>query len=162
MDLFKVDVLERSSLRVVMRLRIDSLDEVTFPLSRSFAMMLIDDETELPEASAAFSAWHTVQEERDTSFAASLAITAVRLLEVRGLPRKHGEPPAGMSRADVDDSSDPGVLGEARYEITTDVPGMFDHLKPGDSWGSSAYDEGGEGPLFTGADGDPRAWERGD
>jgi hypothetical protein len=160
MDLFKVEVMERSEGRIVMRLRIDSLEEVTFPLSSSFAIMLVDDVTEMPEASSAFSSWVSAQEEKNELFLPRKTITAVRLLEVRGLPRVHGEPPAGMTRDDVDRSTDPGVLGEALYEITTDAPGMFDHLAPGDSWGSSAYDEMGEGPYYTGADGDPRAWER--
>ena len=43
-DLFRVEVMGREARSVRLRLRILSLDEVTFPLSPGFARMLIEDE----------------------------------------------------------------------------------------------------------------------
>ncbi len=85
---------------------------------------------------------------------------SIRRLEKRGLPREQGEPPAGLNRDDVDDSEDPGVLGEALSEAVVDAEGMLGHLEVGDAWGTTADDEAGDGPLYLGGSGDPTEWRR--
>ena len=155
-DLFSVRVESREERSILLRLQILHRDEVTFPLSPSFAMMLIADES--LDSHSEFRAWQSAREAEDEWFDASAHITAVRLVEVRGLPRKQGEPPAGLTWDQVDESDDRGLLGEALYEIRVDVDGMLSHLKPGASWESTAYDELGSGPLYVGKEDDVREW----
>lgn len=157
-DLFRVEVMGREARSVRLRLRILSLDEITFPLSPGFARMLIEDEG--APGYARYERWLNARCEIEEFFDAGEHFVAIRLLERRGLPRAQGEPPAGLSREDVDASEDPGLLGEALYEIVVDVEGMLAHLEPGDSWDSTAYDEAGTGPLYLGEPGDPTQWQR--
>lgn len=157
-DLFRVKVEANEGNTVRLRLHIISLDEITFPLSPSFAMMLLEDEG--APGRKRFSRWLWDTIEADEWFNSSDHVVSITLLEHRGLPRAHGEPPAGMTHDDVDASEDPGVLGDALYEIVVDAEGMLAHLEPGDSWGSTAYDEAGHGPLFLGAPGDPTQWRK--
>jgi hypothetical protein len=155
-DLFSVRVESREERSILLRLQIQSPDEVTFPLSPSFAMMLIADES--LDSHSELRAWTSAREDEDEFFNPSDHITAVRLIEVRGLPREQGEPPLGLTWDQVDDSEDKGLLGEALYEIHVDVDGMLAHLKPGASWSSTAYDELSDGPLYLGNEGDAREW----
>lgn len=155
-DLFSVTVESREERSVKLRLRIIHRDEVTFPLSRDFAMMLLEEET--LDTHDELRAWANARLDEDEQFDSIDHITAVRLLEVRGLPRKSGEPPAGLTWDQVDDSEDRGLLGEALYEIVVDVDGMLAHLKPGMTWDSTAYDELGDGPIYLGHEGDAREW----
>jgi len=153
-----VRVEARSDLTAQLRVQIISLDEVSFPLSRSFAMMLIEDES--APGHAGYRAWSRVACDSDESFDSCAHVVSIRLLEARGLPREHGSPPAGLTRDDVDASADPGILGEALYEIVVDAPGMHDHFEVGAVWGTTAYDEAGNGPLYCGGAEDPKEWRR--
>ncbi len=155
-DLFSVRVESREERSIRLRLQILHPDEVTFPLSTSFAMMLIEDES--LDSHSELRAWQRAREAEDEWFNPSDHITEVRLVEVRGLPREQGEPPAGLTWDQVDESDEKGLLGEALYEIRVDVDGMLSHLKPGTSWNSTAYDELGHGPLYLGNEGDVREW----
>jgi hypothetical protein len=157
-DLFSVRVESREERSIRLRLRIIHRDEVTFPLSPSFAMMLIADES--LDSHGELREWQSAREAEDESFNASDHITAVRLVEVRGLPREQGEPPAGLTWDQVDEREEEGLLGKALYEIRVDVDGMLAHLKPGASWSSTAYDEAGDGPLYLGNEGDVREWAK--
>ena len=157
-DLFRIQVESNNGNSARLRVSIVSLDEVTFPLSAAFVMMLLEDE-EAP-GFARYEAWRRAAVDADERFNGEEHVLSITLLEYRGLPRAQGEPPAGMSLDDVDESDDPGVLGEALYEIVVDADGMLSHLEPGQVWDSTAYDEDGDGPVFLGAPGDPTRWER--
>ena len=157
-DLFRVHVEACDGCTARLRLRILSLDEITFPVSPSFVTMLIEDMS--APGHARRRAWTRAAYDADESFDPSAHVVSIRLVEVRGLPRVQGEPPAGLTRDDVDNSEDPGVLGEALYEIVTDGPGMLGHFTVGDAWGTTAYDEEGDGPIYLGGSGDPTEWRR--
>lgn len=157
-DLFRVRVESQGARSVRLRLQIIHPDEVTFPLSPSFAIMLIEDES--MESHDDFERWQSARCDEDEWFYGIDHITSIRLLEVRGLPREQGSPPHGLTWDQVDDSEDRGLLGEALYEITVDIDGMLSHLRPGMTWGSTAYDEAGDGPIYTGQPDDVRAWTR--
>lgn len=157
-DLFLVRVESQAPRSVTLRLSILHRDEVTFPLSPSFAMMLLEDESLASHAD--FRRWQQAREEEDESFSSVDHIEAIRLLEARGLPREQGEPPRGLTWEQVDESEDQGLLGEALYEIVVDIDGMLSHLSPGVTWTSTAYDEAGEGPFYMGQAEDVRAWSR--
>lgn len=158
-DLYTVIVEAQEARAVRLRLRIVHPDEITFPLSPSFARMLLADES--MESYGDFRRWERARTAEDEWFNSEDHIQSVTLLEVRGLPRRQSEPPDGMTWEQVDESDDRGLLGEALYEIVVDVDGMLAHLTPGLSWQSTAYDEADEGPLFLGRPGDVRAWVRG-
>ncbi len=157
-DLFQAHVESRDGSTAHLRLRIASLDEVTFPVSPSFAMMLLEDES--APGHERYRAWKREVYETDEDFDPAAHLVSIRLLEKRGLPREQGEPPAGMTRDDVDASEDPGLLGEALYEIVVDATGMLGHLDVGDAWGTTAYDEAGAGPIYIGGSEDPTEWRR--
>lgn len=157
-DLFRVTVEANEGLTVRLRLQIVFLYQFAFPLSPSFASMLIEDEG--APGSERFSQWWFAIIKTNAQFSASHHVVSVTLLEHRGLPRAAGQPPAGMTRDEVDASEDPGVLGEALYEVVVDAEGMLAHLEPGDSWGSAAYDYIDDGPTFFGEPGDPTQWLR--
>jgi hypothetical protein len=157
-DLFRVQVESCDGHTALLRLRILALDEVTFPLSPSFAMMLLEDES--APGHERYRAWQRGIYATDEDFDTAAHLVSIRLLEKRGLPREQGEPPAGMTRDDVDASEDPGVLGEALYEIVVDAEGMLGHLDAGDAWGTTAYDEAGNGPIYLGGSEDLTEWRR--
>ena len=157
-DLFRVHVEACDGRTAQLRLRILHLDEITFPVSPSFAMMLIEDES--APGHARYRAWTREVYKVDEDFSPSDHLVSIRLIEARGLPRVQGEPPAGLTRDEVDDSEDPGVLGEALYEVVVDAQGMLGHLEVGDAWGTTAYDEAGNGPIYLGGSGDPTEWRR--
>jgi hypothetical protein len=157
-DLFRVQVEACDGCTARLRLRILSLDEITFPVSPSFVMMLVEDES--APGHARYRAWTRAAYDADEDFSTSSRVVSIQLVEKRGLPRVQGEPPAGLTRDDVDASEDPGVLGEALYEIVTDGPGMLGHFAVGDTWGTTAYDEAGDGPIYLGESGDPTEWRR--
>jgi hypothetical protein len=157
-NLFRVHVEARDGHTALLRLRIRHLDEITFPVSPSFVMMLLEDES--CPGHERYRAWQRGVYATDEDFDTAAHLVSIRLLEKRGLPREQGEPPAGMTRDDVDESEDPGVLGEALYEIVVDAGGMIGHLEVGDAWGTTAYDEAGNGPIYLGGGGDPTEWRR--
>lgn len=158
-DLFRVRVESQDARSVTLRLQIIHRDEVTFPLSPSFAMMLIGDESLASHDD--FRRWERARAAEDEWFSSVDHIEAIRLLEARGLPREQGSPPQGLTWDEVDESEDRGLLGEALYEIVVDIDGMLSHLGPGATWGSTAYDEADNGPIYTGQPEDVRAWSRG-
>jgi hypothetical protein len=157
-DLFHVRVESQDARSVRLRLQILHRDEITFPLSPGFAMMLLGDESIASHAD--FRRWERARADEDEWFSSGDHIESVRLLEVRGLPREQGSPPDGLTWDEVDESEDRGLLGEALYEITVDIDGMLSHLAPGTTWESTAYDEAGEGPFYLGQSDDVRAWTR--
>ena len=157
-DLFLVRVESQDTRSVRLRLQIIHRDEVTFPLSPSFAMMLIGDESMASHDD--FSRWEQARVDEDEWFSSDEHIEAVRLLEARGLPREQGSPPHGLTWEQLDESEDQGLLGEALYEIVVDIDGMLSHLSPGAAWKSTAYDEAEQGPIYTGQPEDARAWSR--
>ena len=157
-DLFSVCVESRDMLSARLRLQIVHRDEVTFPLSPSFVMMLVDDES--LDTHRDFRRWESARADADEDWSSGEHLVSIRLLEVRGLPRAQREPPAGLGWDEVDASEDGGLLGEALYEITVDVEGMLAHLTPGMRWRSTAYDEAGRGPIYTGQAGEVQAWSR--
>jgi len=157
-DLFRVRVESQGPRSVTLRLQILHRDEVTFPLSPSFAMMLIEDESMASHAD--FKRWKEARADEDEWFSSVDHIKAIRLLEARGLPREQGSPPQGLTWVEVDESEDQGLLGEALYEIVVDIDGMLAHLRSGVTWTSTAYDEAAEGPLYMGGPDDVRAWSR--
>ncbi len=158
-DLFHVRVEAQNPRSVRLRLQILHRDEITFPLSPSFAMMLLEDESIASHAD--FERWRRARVDEDEWFASSDHLESIRLLEVRGLPREQGSPPHGLTWDQVDESEDRGLLGEALYEITVDIDGMLSHLGPGTAWESTAYDEAGDGPFYMGQPEDVRVWTRG-
>jgi hypothetical protein len=155
-DLFRIQVVALFPRAVHLRLQIIHRDEVTFPLSPSFAMMVIGDES-LPSYET-FRSWEQARSKEDECFSAQEHLVEIRLLQVRGLPREQGCPPAGHSWEQVDSSEDRGLLGEALYEMKVDLDGMLAHLQPGTTWCSTAYDEAGDGPLYTGHEDDLLFW----
>ena len=158
-DLFRVHVEACDGTTARLRLRIINLDQVDFPLSRGFGMMLVADES--APGHARWMAWQNEIAETDAEFDTWAHLTSVRLIETRGLPREQGKPPAGLTRDDVDESEDRGLLGEALYELVVDAPGMLGHLAVGDTWGTTAYDVAGKGSFYRGESGDPTEWRRG-
>lgn len=157
-DLFRVHVEARDAHTALLRLRILSLDEITFPVSPSFAMMLLEDES--CPGHERYRAWRRGVYDADENFDIAAHLVSIRLVEKRGPPREQGEPPAGMTRDEVDESEDPGVLGEALYEVVVDAEGMLGHFEVGDAWETTAYDEAGDGPIYLGGSGDPTEWRR--
>lgn len=157
-DLFRVHVEACDGTTARLRLRIINLDQVTFPVSRGFAMMLVEDES--APGHDRYRAWLREVSRTDVEFDAWAHLMSVRLIEKRGLPREQGKPPAGLTRDDVDDSDDRGVLGEALYELVVGASGMLGHLTVGDTWGTTAYDVAGKGPFYLGGSGDPTEWRR--
>ena len=157
-DLFRVQVESCDGSTAHLRLQILHLDEITFPVNPSFGMMLIEDES--APGYDRYRAWTREVHRTDEHFDPSARLVSIRLLEKRGLPRVQGEPPAGLTRDNVDDSEDPGVLGEALYELVVDAPGMLGHFAVGDMWDTTAYDEAGDGPIYLGGSGDPTEWRR--
>jgi hypothetical protein len=153
-DIYLVIVEARDDSTVRFRLQITHIHGVSFPLSPSFAMMLIADEG--APGFDAYRRWYEALARENEYFNPLEQVRAVRLFDPRGLPREPGPPPEDAER----DAAAPIVLGEAIYEIVVDAVGMLAHLEPGASWGSTAYDELGTGPEYFGRPEDPMEWER--
>lgn len=163
-DLYSITVVARGEDSVDLKVDIVNTDVVDIPLSPSFAAMVIEDEW--APGAAAYKAWWRAWADRDPWADPSKLYRRIELLELHHLPRAQSRPPPGMTMDEWDaldsirDDGGRSLLGSGTLRVTVDDPGYLGHLEPGTSWGSTAYDERGEGPTALGATDEPRAWER--
>lgn len=145
-DLYQVEVVSRKSKKVRVRLHM-TLQTTSVSIGPSFARMLIEEEAR--PGHEAYRAWLRKKYEQDEDFDTQSAIARVEVVAFTGLPREPWAQP--------DPGGSPGVVD---LEVSVDDPGMLDHLEPGIRWGSTAFDELGDGTIFTGRTEEERVWKR--
>lgn len=150
-DLYKVEVLKRDRRTVELRLDFTRW-QTTVPVSRSFACMLIEDES--APGHADWDRWQNATWAQDENWNLKDHLVRVEVKSAEGLPRgDDGKARRGM---DLDDR---GSCGVVTLEIEVDEDGPLDHLVVGHRWGTTAYGKLGD-IYFAGNADDLRVWRR--